>query len=357
MKKSIACLLLIAMIALLAACAGPAKDNDEPSGAGTQTSEPGTQPSDADTQPSDPGTQSVGSLVTGDWWDDLPRESWSQFEKVDVGDDWFSVYKLPKDVYAIYEDGQWEEVICYLILGSDRALLWDTGMGMGNVRAVVDKLTELPYSVLLSHHHHDHMGGISQFADKEIYCYDSETMVDIVTNGLPVGDENLLGEIGEGSFWKEYPEGFDPDTYEIKGVAPAGTVKDGDIIDLGGRKLEVVFTPGHAADCIMLIDEENGVLFTGDMYYPAELFAFSEDSDIDTYVKSLRAIVEKIDGMGIEWVYTSHNETVKGTQGLIDAADAMESILNGEATDYEVNEEGLRTYSFDNGIVIITQDE
>lgn len=357
MKKVIACLLLAAMITVLAACAGTPDNAAEPTGTGTQTPEPSVQPSDTDVPASDPGTQSVGSLVAGDWWEDLPYESWSQFEKVDVGNDWFEVYRLPGDVYAIYEHEHWEQVISYLILGSDRALLWDTGMGMSNIRAVVDQLTELPYSVLLSHHHHDHIGGISQFADKEIYCYDSETMVDIVTNGLPVGDENLLGEIGEDSFINGYPEGFDPDTYEVKGVAPTGTVKDGEIIDLGNRKLEVVFTPGHAADCIMLIDEANGLLFTGDMYYPAELFAFSEDSDIDTYVESLRAIVDKIDGMNIEWVYTSHNETVKGTQGLIDAANAMESILKGEVTDYEVNEEGLRIYSFDNGIIIVTQDE
>lgn len=292
------------------------------------------------------------TLQQENWWDKLPRESWSQFEPVDVGDAWFSVYKMPGDVYAIYEDGQWQEVISYLILGQDKAMLWDAGMGMGDIKAVVEKLTDLPVFVLNSHSHHDHIGGVAQF--EETWCYDSETCVAKITAGVP--HEEVAYEVGAESVWKELPAGLDPETYAITGKAPDKTVKDGEIIDLGGRTLEVVYTPGHTADCIMLIDEANGLLFTGDMYYPAPLYAFSDDSNFAEYAASISKIADKVADMNLEWIYASHNEVVHGTAVLSEVADDMQQILDGAKTDYELGEDGRRYYDFANNIRIITLD-
>ncbi len=293
-----------------------------------------------------------GDQEESHWWDNLPRESWSQFESVDVGDDWYSVYKMPGDVYAIYEDGQWQEVICYLILGQEKAMLWDTGMGIGNIKAVVEKLTDLPTFVLNSHSHHDHIGCNAMF--DEVWCYDSEECVAKISAGNP--HEEIAYEVSEESVWKDFPEGFDPETYAEVGKAPTNTVKDGDVIDLGGRTLEVVYTPGHTADSIMLIDEANGLLFTGDTYYPAPLYAFSDDSDFTEYAASMRKIADKVAGMNIQWIYASHNEVVAGTEVLGEVADDMQSILDGEKTDYTMDEQGRRNYEFDNNIRIITLD-
>ena len=327
-KRIIALILAFVMVGTLAAC-------------GTGTENPGDEEKDEG-----------AALVSDDWWAALPYESWSQFEQVDVGDDWFEVYELPGNVYAIYEDGQWENVISYLIIGEEKALLWDTGMGIGDIKAVADKLTELPYFVLLSHRHRDHIGGMHQF--EEVWCYDSEYTVEYLTNGLPNEHEEVQSEIAEGMIWKETPEGFDPDTYSIVGKAPSNTVKEGDVIDLGNRKLEVIHTPGHTADSIMLIDEENGILFTGDTFYPDDLYAFSEDSDLEDYAATMRKVADKIADMDIEWLYTSHLEVVKGAGVLQEIANHMEAILNGKKTDFETDEEGLRYYTFDDGIRIIT---
>lgn len=298
-------------------------------------------------------TAAEAALVQTNWWDNLPRESWSQFEKVDVGDDWYSVYKMPGDVYAIYEDGQWQEVISYLIIGEDQAMLWDTGLGIGDIRSVVEKLTDLPVFVLVSHSHNDHIGGISQF--DEVWCYDSETTVEKLTAGA--SHEDVAGEVAEGTVWKEFPDGFDPETYEEPGKAPTHTVKEGDVIDLGGRTLEVVWTPGHTADSIMLIDEENGLLFTGDTYYPAPLYAFSADSDLSEYTESMRKIADKVKDMDLDWIYASHNEVVEGTEILSEVADDMQMILDGEKTDYELGDDGLRYYDFEDNVRIVTLDD
>ena len=65
------------------------------------------------------------------WWDKLPRPEWSEFERIDQDQEWFEVYRVADGVFAIYEPGQFEEVISFLITGEDRALLFDTGLGIG----------------------------------------------------------------------------------------------------------------------------------------------------------------------------------------------------------------------------------
>jgi len=93
------------------------------------------------------------------WWDNLPRPEWSAYAKIDVDDDWFDVYRIDDEIYAIYEPGQFEEVISFLIIGGDFALMFDTGLGIGDIRNVVDQLTDLNVVVLNSHTHYDHIGG------------------------------------------------------------------------------------------------------------------------------------------------------------------------------------------------------
>ena len=62
-----------------------------------------------------------------EWCEKLPRPAYSKLERVPTADPWFEVYKIRRGVFAIYEPHQLEEVISYLIIGSDKALLFDTG--------------------------------------------------------------------------------------------------------------------------------------------------------------------------------------------------------------------------------------
>ena len=97
------------------------------------------------------------------WWDNLPRPEWSTFEHIDQDQDWFDVYRIADGIFAIYESGQFEEVISFLVTGDDRALLFDTGLGIGDMTRVVEQLTDLEIVVLNSHTHYDHIGGNYQF--------------------------------------------------------------------------------------------------------------------------------------------------------------------------------------------------
>jgi hypothetical protein len=75
------------------------------------------------------------------WWDNLPRPEWSAFHRIEQEQDWFEVYRIEDGIFAIYESGQFEEVISFLVTGDDRALLFDTGLGIGDIKRVVQQLT------------------------------------------------------------------------------------------------------------------------------------------------------------------------------------------------------------------------
>src|SRR5947209_19970755 len=120
---------------------------------------------------------SVGFLLVTqaqlpDWCRDLPRPEYKNLERVAVSDKWFEVYRIRPGVFAIYEPHQSEEVISYLLLGRNRGLLFDTGMGISNIKNVVDHLTKLPVSEDNSHTHNDHVG--DNWRLRDIYGMDTE---------------------------------------------------------------------------------------------------------------------------------------------------------------------------------------
>src|ERR1700733_1017941 len=106
-----------------------------------------------------------------DWCRALPRPEYKTIERVPIIDPWFEVYKPAQGVFAIYEPHQAEETISYLMVGEKRALLFDSGMGIGDLKKVIAQLTKLPIIVLNSHTHNDHVGDNWQFST--IYSMDT----------------------------------------------------------------------------------------------------------------------------------------------------------------------------------------
>ena len=284
---------------------------------------------------------------TENWWDSLPRPEWSQYERVAVDDDWFEVYRIIDGVFAIYEPGQFEEVISFLIAGQNYALLFDTGLGIGDIRSVVDNLTELEVIVLNSHTHYDHIGGNHQF--ETIYAMDTE-----FTRGRSQGmpHERVAEYVGEGWIWKPLPDGFVKDKYHSHPFVISKVVAEGDVIDVGGRQLEVLETPGHAPDSICLIDRENRILFTGDTFYLAPLYTHVDGSDFEAYAKS----AARLAGLAgdIDIAVTSHNVPIVDSSYMIALGLAFEQIKAG-TVEYE-NTDGNREFQFDGFSVIVKGD-
>jgi glyoxylase-like metal-dependent hydrolase (beta-lactamase superfamily II) len=273
----------------------------------------------------EPIDESINQQVQGEskdnWWDALPRAQWSPFEKIAVqqNQDWFQVYRIREGVYGIYEDGQFEEVISYLITGSENALLFDTGIGVGDISAIVKQLTGLPVSVLNSHTHYDHVGGNHLF--EKLYGVASAYTVDHM-NGRT--NDEVKEFIGPGWTWKPLPDSTTVDNYSSAAFSITDYVSDGYEIDLGGRVLEVILVPGHTPDALVLLDRENRLMFTGDTFYPASLYAHMGDADFFEYAKS----AEKLAGFrnDVDYLLPAHNEPLVAGYYLTAMRDAFNAI-------------------------------
>jgi glyoxylase-like metal-dependent hydrolase (beta-lactamase superfamily II)/uncharacterized protein YecT (DUF1311 family) len=282
------------------------------------------------------------------WWDKLPRPEWSTFERIDQDQDWFEVYRIADGVFAIYEPGQFEEVISFLVTGNERALLFDTGLGIGDMKRVVEQLTDLDIVVLNSHTHYDHIGGNHEF--DTIYARDTDYTRNRAGGSPPEATAEFLNE---GWVWKPLPEGFVADDFRSRPFTISRFVDEGDVIDLGGRKLEILITPGHAPDSICLIDREHRLLLTGDSFYLAPLYTHLDGSDYLDYEKTAARLAGLADD--IDAAVTSHNVPVVAPSYMTALGEAFASIANGTADDYVVAD-GFREYRFD-GFSIIVDDK
>jgi glyoxylase-like metal-dependent hydrolase (beta-lactamase superfamily II) len=241
-----------------------------------------------------------------------------------VTDPWFEVYKPAPDVFAIYEPHQAEETIGYLIVGKQRALLFDTGMGISDVKKVTAELTKLPIVVLNSHTHDDHVGGNWQF--DTIYGMDT----DFTRKNAEGSRDDAQAEITPDQICGALPKGFDPKSYVTRPWKITRYIHDGERIDLGGRTIEVIATPGHTPDAISLIDRANRLLFTGDTYYPGPIWLFRPESDFTAYADS----ISRLNALTpvVNMILGAHNVPVASPVELTRLISAFAAVRAGKVT-------------------------
>jgi glyoxylase-like metal-dependent hydrolase (beta-lactamase superfamily II) len=259
-----------------------------------------------------------------EWCRPLPRPEYKSLERVLPNEPWFEVYKVAAGVFAIYEPHQAEETISYLIVGHKQAVLFDTGMGIGDIRKITTQLTSRPVVVLNSHTHDDHVGGNWQFA----FVYGMDT--DFTRTNARGSREDAQGEITPDQLCGDLPKGFDPKTYATKPWKISHFIHDGFKVNLGGRTLEVISTPGHTPDSISLLDRENGLLFTGDTYYPAPIWLYRPETDLDAYVASAKRIAAL--APKVKLVLGAHNIPVAQPSVLPALVAAIEAVRSGQGT-------------------------
>jgi glyoxylase-like metal-dependent hydrolase (beta-lactamase superfamily II) len=279
---------------------------------------------------------SAASPQKPEWCRKLPRPAYRTLERVAVKDPWFEVYKIRPGVFAIYEPHQSEEVICYLVLGTKRAVLFDTGMGISNIREVAEGLTTLPISVLNSHTHNDHVGDNWRFND--VYGMDT-TFTRVDAKG---SREDAQAEIAPGEICGDLPSGFNAAEYVTKPFHISHWIHDHDKIDLGERILEVISIPGHTPDSIALMDEKNGLLFTGDTFYLGPIWLFRPETDLDAYVASVKRLAAL--APRLQLILPSHNTPVADPGYLPRVVEAMEQVRSGKVKGTPKN--GKQEYVF-----------
>lgn len=257
-----------------------------------------------------------------EWCKKLPRPAYSKLERIPSPDPWFQIYRIRPGVFAIYEPLQLEEVISYLIAGERRALLFDTGLGIGNIQNVADSVTKLPVSVLNSHTHNDHVGDNWRFSD--IYGMDT----DFTRADARGSKADAQAELAPGQLCGALPAGFDAKAYATKPFRITHWLHDGDTIDLGGRTLKVIATPGHTPDAIALLDEKNELLFTGDSFYLGPIYLYRPETDLDAYVSSMQRLATL--APHLQLLLPSHNTPRADPAYLSKVVTAIQQVRRGE---------------------------
>jgi len=229
---------------------------------------------------------------------------------------------LDNDVFAIYEPYQWQEVISYLILGREKALLFDTGNGIGKISEIVNQLTILPVVVLNSHTHFDHIGGNAEFRD--ILAMDTDYTRNNVAG---YSNELVREEVSEEAICGSLPVEINPETYYTQPFTVKTFIKDGYKIDLGGRILEVLSTPGHTPDAISLLDLNLGLLWVGDIYYEGPIWLFVPETNLDEFYNSVNRLCNIVPHLST--LYTAHNSPIAQPQSLYALKKALINVQNG----------------------------
>ncbi len=229
---------------------------------------------------------------------------------------WFTVEKIDSQTFAISEYKHWEETHCYLLCGTERAVLIDTGLGVANIKKAIENLTDLPVSVLTTHVHWDHIGGHKYFADFAVH----ENEVSWISEQFPIP----LQAVKENLTLKPsvFPENFNIEDYQIFKGTPTRILRDGDFIDLGDRTLKVIHTPGHSPGHCCFYERDRGRLYSGDLIYKGCLDAFYPTTDPIEFMRS----VEKVSSLKIKKVLPAHHQLNISISLVGEIAKAFQSL-------------------------------
>jgi len=241
------------------------------------------------------------------------------FERIEVGDG----LTLLREPYAhpLLRCNIW------LVKGRDRDLLIDTGLGIASLRDEIADLIDKPLVALATHIHYDHVGSFHEFETRLMHRLEAPQMADyrefcaLTANRMPKEFLESLAEMGmpvEGETLVDaLPfEGFDPETFRTKSAEPTDVVEEGDPVDLGDRHFEILHLPGHSGGSIGLWEAKTGTLFSGDAIYDGPLLDDLPESDIPTYVATMKRLRE----LPVNVVHGGHDESF-GRDRLIEIAD------------------------------------
>lgn len=197
---------------------------------------------------------------------------------------WFTVEEIDRETFVISEYKHYEETHCYLLCGKKFSVLIDTGLGISNIKQVVDRLTKLPIIVVTTHVHWDHIGGHRYFDNIAVYEAEKEWLSCKFPISLQTVKHNLTKEPCN------FPTDFNIDDYHIFTGIPQIILHNGDCLDLGGRELLVIHTPGHSPGHCCYYEQKRKYLYSGDLIYKGCLDAFYPTTDPQLFYQSIRRI-------------------------------------------------------------------
>ena len=204
-----------------------------------------------------------------------------------------NLYVINENISLLHDVYTNDPLNMYLILGSHKALLLDTGCGLFPLKAQLSQLIgDRDLLVFNTHYHWDHPLGNYEF--EEVYIHKAE--VQFISKPYDV------------SFFKDSPKElvniYAKQNYLIPPAKEIHALNDGDEFDLGKLRLKVIHCPGHSPGSICILTS-NDQLFTGDVAYYGDQFLPKKEG-FDIVLKSLSKLIDLCKIHDIEELYPSH---------------------------------------------------
>ena len=258
---------------------------------------------------------------------------------------WFYVREALPGVWMVNEP---QHVCSWLVVGDERAVLLDTGLGVAPIRPVAEAVAGArPVSVVNTHYHFDHVGGNVEFDDIAIHrsgapLIDADVPTDVLRAYAGFAERMVASlepyrRLDDEFFWlltaestpRPFPASFRPERWRITASRASRLLDDGDRIALGARELTVLHTPGHSPDMVSLLDEREGILFAADVFNIGPVYCHFPDSDLGDLARSARRLADLGDAVG-RIVVHHHGRVIAEPVLLADYARDVESVLAGD---------------------------
>jgi len=225
-------------------------------------------------------------------------------------DEFHSIEKIAPGTYRIDEKGI---ANAYLLIGDKRALLIDSGDGLGNIRQAAESLTSLPIDVVLTHRHCDHAGGVNWFKTYYFHKNDDRPVFKLEASSWAARKLSKMG--GKSIVLSRKP-------YHAKKIL----IDDTKVFDLGGRLVRVMNTPGHTPGSIVLSDEKNKLLFTGDEVNYWLWLQLPGSTSVKVWLPNAKKILSLADSNAI---YCGHNDGLLPKSKIEELVQRGEELLSG----------------------------
>ena len=209
----------------------------------------------------------------------------------------------------------------YLIEGSEKALLIDGLAGVGSLKAFVRELTDLPVTLVNTHGHVDHIGADMEYG--EVYI----DPADIALLYEHSDREMRLGFAKSGAMFGPLPVEPRLDDVTVPGPIKTLPLKDGDIFDLGGVRLETISVPGHTRGTVVFLDRARGVVYSGDACNRNTLLFTEFSTSIEEYKESLLHFQSFEDAFELLW--GGHGGQAEKKSIIEDALQLCDEIMAG----------------------------
>lgn len=204
-------------------------------------------------------------------------------------EDWYALEPKGGGVTLIHEPFIKPFYRCNMwhVRGRDRDMLVDSGMGVVPLRRWVPLVTERPLTAVASHTHFDHIGCHHEFPDRAVHRAEAAILA-APDNAATLADPYVADDI----FDLLPPAPYSSATYSVRAAPATRLLEDGDAIDLGDRRFEVIHTPGHSPGGIALWEAASGTLFSGDVVYDGPLIEDTYHSDARDYRRSMERLLD-----------------------------------------------------------------